>query len=241
LATKWTGLGFWLLLFLFWAVFYFSGSRRPLWQQHRLPFGLPLLAFGIIPLGIYLASFLANQRDTSFWVYLWDWHKQAWNFHHTLHATHPYESEWWSWLYLGRPVWYFFKESDGVVRGILALGNPLLWWFGIPALLASSWTIFRRKTPELLFPLAGALAFYLPWIVIGRTSFQYYTVPIVPFYFILLAFWANHLWHKPRWRLIIETLLVLAVRLFLFFLPLLIGYPVSNDFYRLHLWFPSWI
>lgn len=202
-----------------------------------------ILAFFVIPAAIYIGSFAWNQRDMAFWPYLLDWHQQTWHFHQTLTATHPYASRWWSWLYLARPVWYEYNDRDGVVRGIIALGNPILWWASIPALLASAWLIVRRKAPELLLPLLAFFATYVPWWVIGRTQFQYYLTPSVPFLMIILAWWLHHglahSYHRVRQASL--TLIILAVLTFVFFFPLLIGYPISPTYYRLHIWFQSWI
>ncbi|MEK7460756.1 MAG: phospholipid carrier-dependent glycosyltransferase, partial [Patescibacteria group bacterium] len=102
LATKWTAVAPFGVIFIWW------------WSLHRAvpptSFLTKLASFLIIPLGIYIASFTLNVRDpgVGFWHYLFDWHRQTWNFHEHLTATHPYASRWWSWLYLARPVWYYY-------------------------------------------------------------------------------------------------------------------------------------
>ncbi len=233
LATKWTGLAPLGVLGFWWLAHY---DRLP-----RLSGWITLLGFILIPTSIYLLSFIWNVRTTDFMSYLIDWHKQTWNFHHTLTATHPYQSRWWTWLYLARPVWYYYKETDGIVTGILALGNPILWWASLPALFASLITILRRRTPELVLPLMAFLAAYLPWGVIGRTQFQYYLVGGVPFLLIILAYWIDRWldhWALRRFAILI---ILLAILVFIFFWPILIGQPISATYYRLHVWFQSWI
>lgn len=232
LATKWTTLAIFGLVGLYMIIW-----RRTLPRVSALAY---LVSFFILPPAIYIASFIFNQRTTDFWNYLIDWHKQTWNFHHTLTATHPYMSRWWSWLYLGRPVWYYFKEADGAIRGIIALGNPVLWWSAIPALLTTLWVTRRDLAQGPAFAMLAVLAFYLPWSLISRTQFQYYIVPAIPFLMIILAWYLTQLRTKLRNR-IITGLASLAIFVFVFWYPLLIGYPISSAFYRAHLWFRSWI
>lgn len=232
-ATKWTAAAVWLLLVVWYA------AHRP--SLPKLKWGWVLLAFLVLPAGIYSTSFVFNHYDNGFWTYLWDWHKQTWNFHHTLTADHPYASRWWSWLYLARPVWFYFKNDDGLIRGILALGNPILWWGGSVALLVSLWTTIRRQTPELLFPLLLFFALYLPWTVISRTQFQYYIVPAVPFLFLLLGYWLSRLLKLRLARPYALLFIIVALAIFIFFFPLYTALPISNDFYQLHVWFRSWI
>jgi dolichyl-phosphate-mannose--protein O-mannosyl transferase len=236
LATKWTGIAPFAVISVWW------------WTMHRATppttFLTKIGSFGLIPFGIYIASFALNVRDPGihFWPYLIDWHKQTWNFHEQLIASHPYESRWWSWLYLARPVWYYFKQETeaGPVRGILALGNPILWWASIPALLAGAWYAVRHHYTPLLVALLAFLATYVPWILIGRTQFQYYLVGGVPFMMIILAWWIDRILSSDYHRFA-QLLIVVAIFTFIFFFPLYTAMLVPNWFYKLHIWFPSWI
>lgn len=232
LATKWTAVAPFLVIFTWW------------WSLHtKIPpttFLTKIASFGLIPFGIYAASFLTNVRETDFWRYLWDWHKQSWNFHEGLRASHPYESRWPAWLYLARPVWYYFKDENGLVRGVIALGNPLLWWATIPAIVASVWYAVRRHYLPLSIALLAFIATYAPWIMIGRTQFQYYLVGGVPFLMMMLAWWLDRLLETP-FKKLAWILIGAAVLTFLFFLPLYTAYPIPNWYYKLHIWLKSWI
>lgn len=49
-------------------------------------------------------------------------------------STHPYSSYWFEWPVMYRPLWYFSNTVDTATRqGISAMGNPAVWWAGIPA------------------------------------------------------------------------------------------------------------
>ena len=234
LATKWTGVAPLAVISVWW------------WSQHRaIPptsFLTKIASFLILPFGIYIGSFLWNVRDpgVGFWMYLWDWHKQTWSFHEHLTASHPYQSRWWSWLYLSRPVWYYFKEDNGVVRGIIALGNPLLWWAVIPALLASSWYAIRHHYFPFTITLLAFLATYVPWTIIGRTQFQYYLVGGVPFLLMILAWWVDRVLASP-YRRLGQLFIVAAVLVFFFYWPLYTALPIPRWYYQMHIWLPTWI
>ena len=234
LATKWTGVAPLGAIGIWW------------WSLHKeIPpttWLTKLAAFLVIPFSIYAASFLLDVRDpgVGFWSYLIHWQIQAWNFHEHLVASHPYESRWWSWLYLARPVWYYFKDDNGQIRGIIALGNPLLWWASIPALLAGAWFAIRHHYLPLTIALLGFLAAYVPWTIIHRTEFQYYLVGGVPFMFMVLAWWIDQIL-ATKYRLLAWYFVIIAVLTFLFFLPLYTATPIPNWFYKLHLWFASWV
>ena len=48
-------------------------------------------------------------------------------------STHPYSSYWFEWPIIYRPLWYFSNTlENGLKQGISAMGNPLVWWTGIP-------------------------------------------------------------------------------------------------------------
>lgn len=49
-------------------------------------------------------------------------------------STHPYSSYWFEWPIMYRPLWYYSNViSDTMRQGISAMGNPAVWWAGIPA------------------------------------------------------------------------------------------------------------
>lgn len=228
ISTKWTAAAV-LAPITFGAIVWWP--RRP-----KLHSAFWVISLIFIPIGLYILSFIFNERTESFWPYLIEWHNQTWSFHQNLTATHPYMSRWWSWLYLGRPVWYYFTEENGVIHGILALGNPVLWWAALPALASALWMSRKRLIEPIAFTSLVILAFYLPWTLIGRTQFQYYISPAVPFLMIILAWWLSH-----QTALIRRSLPIVALIIAAFYYPILTALPVSRSFYELHLWFRSWI
>ena len=37
-------------------------------------------------------------------------------------AQHPYQSDWWQWPLIERPIWYLYERVEGVQRGVLLIG-----------------------------------------------------------------------------------------------------------------------
>lgn len=54
--------------------------------------------------------------------------------------VHPYSSKWYTWFLPQKPI--FLREDqavDGTMIALFTLGNPLLWWSAILAVLESTW------------------------------------------------------------------------------------------------------
>ncbi len=53
------------------------------------------------------------------------------NYHSNLKATHPYSSEWYSWIVDYKPMCYYRETANGLFSSITAFGNPAIFWTGI--------------------------------------------------------------------------------------------------------------
>jgi dolichyl-phosphate-mannose--protein O-mannosyl transferase len=148
---------------------------------------LALLALVAVPAAIYLISyaqyFLAGHTLADFR----ELHRQMIVFNLNLEATHTYASAAPTWIIDYRPVWYYFNDVDGTYRGIVAIGNPFLWWLATAALVAAPILALARRTTLLLPVAALIVVLYFPWFLATRTSFLYYMTPVAPFLAILVA------------------------------------------------------
>jgi dolichyl-phosphate-mannose--protein O-mannosyl transferase len=235
LSCKWTNLAA-LGIIIVWIVLK--------WQEisaRQKPWVLFLFLI-VLPTIIYVSSFaIWFHSINDLYSKMIDWHKQTYNFHKNLQAGHPYASRWWSWPILVRPVWFYFNENNNIVTGIFALGNPLIWWGSLSALIFSIWNYFymKIKNNSLLFCFLGIILTYLPWVFIKRIEFNYYFGSTLIFEILILSYVLKLFWHDNKKSIL--TYLILVVIIFLFFYPILMAYPISEQYYRMHLWFQKWI
>jgi dolichyl-phosphate-mannose-protein mannosyltransferase len=189
-------------------------------------------------------------------------HVEVWEFHQELDAEHPYRSEAWRWPHLGRPIVYHWEDcppdaaagdcevAPGHAQEIIALGNPVLWWSALLALVPLAFGAVRRDRAALVIGAFWA-AQYVPWLIVARPLFFFYMTPVVPFMALGIAYgtsWADDRWSGPggpAWRRIgpitAVTLGVLAVGAFAFFAPVLLGWELPAEEIRRRWWFDGWV
>ncbi len=145
-----------------------------------------LVALVVVPAVVYMLSytqyFLAGHTLADFR----ELHRQMIVFNLNLQAEHSYASLAPTWILDYRPVWYYFEGTE-TYYGVIAIGNPLLWWLATLALPTSVVLAVMRRSYALL-PTAGVvMLLYAPWLLTTRTSFLYYMTPVAPFLAILVA------------------------------------------------------
>ncbi len=161
-------------------------TARPTFVR-ALPGALLVVAlFVLVPAALYLLSYVqyfATGHTLADW---WELQRQALFFNLHLKAVHTYASSAATWIVDYRPVWYYFDGAK-MYRGVVAIGNPFLWWVATLGLIAAPILAILRRT-TLLLPAAIVVAvLYLPWFATSRTSFLYYMTPVAPFLAILAA------------------------------------------------------
>lgn len=154
---------------------------------------------------------------------------------------HTYQSDWWTWPLLIRPIWYLYEVTDGAQRGILMIGNPLLMWGGLVAVAACLWGWVTSRSPRLLaaFALwAGSVAIFA--LIPKSLGFYYYYYPSSIFIVIAIAAVFDH-WRARlgKWD---ERLVIAAFILALSYFPVLsaqaLGSPRAFQYWT---WLPSWV
>jgi dolichyl-phosphate-mannose--protein O-mannosyl transferase len=144
------------------------------------------LALVVLPAGVYLASYIPYFADGHTLAHFRELHSQMFHFNITLSAPHSYASAAPTWIFDYRPVWYSFVDK-GDYFGVVAMGNPFLWWTGAVALVAAPLLGLWRRATLPLVPAVLVATLYLPWFATSRTSFLYYMTPVAPFLAILVA------------------------------------------------------
>ena len=253
LSTRWTSLFAWGFL----GLVYLALRRGRAFSPRELALGA--LAFALLPAAVYLLSYVpwmaqAHPQGPAEW---WErvratvaWQREIWSYHANLNATHTYFSRWWTWPWLYRPTWYFWQSDAGSVRGIVALGNPAIWWASVPVSLWALASGIRWRDPRRVFCGAGFFLLYLPWGLSPRTlNFSHYLFEAIPYACLSLGLLLDRKWDEGQ-ALLARGYLVAVAALFLLFLPLLTAMPVPGGLWSFRFplagggiwtWFPSWI
>jgi dolichyl-phosphate-mannose--protein O-mannosyl transferase len=232
LSTRWTSFLAAAFLALVWLAMRGRRAARP------RELALFALAWLVLPALVYVASYvpwMAQRHDLATPAGLaaglgdlWPEQVRIWRYHADLRDDHPYFSPWYTWPWLTRPTWYYFQQAGGVVRGILAVGNPLLWWAAVPVTLWALIAGTRRRDPRLLFTGTGFCAMYLPWALSPRTlNFAHYLFEAIPYACLSLGLLLDSHWHG-RWRIPARAYLGVTLAVFLALLPLLTALGVRS-------------
>ena len=154
---------------------------------------------------------------------------------------HTYQSAWWSWPLVIRPIWYLYEPADGAQRGILMIGNPAVMWGGLIAVAACLWAGLRERS----WACGGVATLWLGgwgmWALIPKSLgfFYYYYLPSLWLPLALAA--AFHRYGQGRWRDWDEAFLALAGGLFVYFWPIVSAAPLSGPgAFGRWMWFSTW-
>ena len=221
---------------------------------------------------------------------LWDLNVAMFNVHANLdggQTIHPYCSPWYSWPILLRPLAYFYARvtnpnaplnydnlkpklppgTDYAIFDVHAMGNPILWWLSVVALVLAAITLGnylwqRWRTPDstpptplsnnacfLIFTLGNYGGNLLLWLRVTRCTFLYHYMGALTFALLTLAWFINRgLEHRDRywrwWGAIALTAIAVG---FIFWLPIYLGLPISQRDWNIRIWnfgrpwLPNWI
>lgn len=226
-----------------------AGRRRLLLSRRGIPVpGVSLLEAGIwlgaVPLLVYWACFLpvALAAGEPFGpLAMIELHREISALQQSVKEPHPYQSVWWQWPLNLRPIWYFYDWSDGALRGVFLLGNPLTTLLGLPALGWCLWAGLRHKRWDALAVAALYLtALGLWWIAPKPVQFYYHY--FLPHCFALAALaLALDALCSTRWRKLALIVPLASVALFAGFYPVYSAAPLASDFaFERWMWLDSW-
>jgi dolichyl-phosphate-mannose-protein mannosyltransferase len=173
------------------------------------------------------------------------------------HKTHPYQSEPWTWPYMGRPVSYYYEPThEGTPREkrseILGIGNPAIFWSSFLTVPWLLWFLWRRRDWIAGFILLAISSQYLFWFIprlsLPKVQFFFYATPIAPFlvlaavYVLRDASLITIQGSRSRpFMPLVWGYVVTAVALFAWFWPVLTAMSISQSWWQRIVWFPSWI
>ncbi len=206
-----------------------------LWLRRRKKFTPGVLWFFVLPFSVYLLSYLPmflTGHDLAVW---WGMQKQMWWYHTGLRATHPYTSPWWSWPLLMRPIYlYTSNEIGGTVSRIYAMGNPLVFWFGLVSVFLCLMYAYLERNKNLGLVVFSYLIFFVPWAASPRIMFLYHYLPSIPFLAIATAYVLR------RNSKLITYYLLLITLVFIYFYPHWAGLQIPLWLDRSYYWMTSW-
>ncbi len=163
--------------------------------------------------------------------------------------TNPLTSRFYTWLIPIKPITMRSEVgSNGMMRVMSSLGNPLLWWSSSLAMVAASarlaWNGLRSVRPDVpeiprarsFLRLHGPaiamlavywLAFIAPWVLSRRDSYVYHYLPSYGFAIVLVAGLLGHAY--ARWRRPALAAVLVLCLVAVFYAPVAAQLPLSPD------------
>lgn len=232
-ASKWTS-----VYFLFIVLFYLLWKW--LAEKKRSNYFLLTTCYLLIPVLIYLGSYLPFFLQGKGWGEFWHLQQQMYWYHTQLTATHPYQSAWFTWPFNLRPVYYYLSDLGEKVAKIYAIGNPAIFWGGFISLWFVIVRVFQKLDFRFLLLIFAYFAFFLPWAVSPRIMFLYHYLPSLPFLILLLAANLEGLWDYKFGKVLAGSFLLLTASLFIYFYPHVAAVPVTEAWDNQYYWISSW-
>jgi len=203
-----------------------------------------LAVLGVVSILTYFLTFLPAffyERDPLTLAGLIPLQQEMYALQTQVLAKHTYQSDWWSWPLMLRPIWYFYEWDAGAQRGVLLIGNPVIMWGGLLAVLACLWAGFRDKARR---PLALALLWIASvalYVVIPKSIGFYYYYHLSGIFLCLVLAAAFHHFDRGRGKGREEWCVFAACAMFVYFYPILAAAPLPNaQGFAYWMWFPGW-
>lgn len=153
------------------------------------------------------------------------------NFHETLPPSHPFASVWATWPLVLRPIRLTLDYlPNGLVSTISAMGNPLLWWLGLAAVIVATVKGVQERKPVLIFLVTVYLSQILPYALVSRDTFIYHYYPEVPVLVLLVAGLLDEFWAERGLRKYVLIYLAAVGVAFAFFYPAISGLPIQPSY-----------
>ena len=244
-AVKWTAV-FGLVAILILLLISNLRNRKPIFDDYKI-----ILAGLFVSAAIYIATYIPYMLsgEGHGLVDIFKLQLHMFGYHAGMGASHPFSSPWWSWQLMLTPVWLYSNTLDGtaMVSTIVLMGNPVIWWCSIPALMFIAARLVADKIRKreysfvALFILVPFLLQWIPYMLITRILFIYHFVPEVPFMIFALTYWTTFLEKKNIIKYMITVFLILTALLFFLFYPVISGYPVAYEYKEGLRWLSGWI
>jgi dolichyl-phosphate-mannose-protein mannosyltransferase len=271
IACKWNGLSFLVGIYLLiiiakiWQIVNPDSTNSLFDRLARIRKVEIMLSLVILPIVTYSLLWIPHLIQNPIPNFI-DVHLLILNYHETVgngSSIHPYCANWYTWPLLMRPLAYYFKEyQPGSYYDVHAMGNPLLWWFALAAILGCGWLIIKnawlianKSTIEaaILAPIKSLNISYigvpifivvnyavnlLPWVRVTRCLFIYHYLGAVLFAIMGLA-WFVDVWLRSNsklWQVAGLTTIFSVAASFVFWLPIYLGLSIDRAALHHRLW-----
>lgn len=247
-SCKWFVLVFWASLWIF---ILLNWKRNFGWSKTNL-----ILALGVTPVVAYMVTFLPYlliSRASGLPFTLVDlfshFQWEIWSGQRRVTQSHPYQSPWYHWPLMIRPIWYFYEEiPGGTIKGIALIGNPVVVWGGLVSLFWLIKDSFRKSfnTAKVIVGLY-LISLFSWWLIPRKITFFYYYFPSL----IILGFALTYIFREGPNRffsnksglsfLLQMVFLVFTIIMFIYFYPILSASSISRPQLEHRFWFQTWI
>ena len=201
--------------------------------------------FVAVPVCIYALSYLPVIHAYTAKDYLrqlWGYQTHMYRYHSTLEAEHFFSSEWYTWPFSIKPIWYSINTlKNGWYSSISAFGNPLV-WAATP--FASLYCMYKgikdKKMPHIIVAMAW-LASYLPWVTVSRLCFIYHYFPCAVFGIVAVALCIRDITdNRPKAEKAVWVYIAVCCVLFVVFLPVTTGLGAPRKYLEFLEILPQW-
>ncbi len=156
--------------------------------------------------------------------------------------SQPYTSHWLTWPLTLTPMWFDIQYAKGPAgeqqnSGILYMGNPLIMWGGLLAVIFCLWQGIVRRHSVALYIGGCYLSLWLSWALIPRKiGFYYYYYPASMILSLALAFTLRELKWPVKW---VVAFVLATMAIFLFFFPTMTDESLDLNSFLLRAWLPG--
>jgi dolichyl-phosphate-mannose--protein O-mannosyl transferase len=202
-----------------------------------------IVPLAVVPAAMYLATYAGRLHGT---LLAAPWAEGSWVrafverqlYILSFHADKPAGlSSPWALPMTSDPLAYVVERTETGMREILLFGNPLLWWGGFAAVIVAAVFLIRsERAVAAAVVVVGFLASYAGWLSItltGRPVHLFYAVPVAPFLYLALGLLAALIATARGGRMAIAAVLALSAIAFVFYLPIVIGWPLQEPDWQL--------
>lgn len=243
ISTKWTGVyaGAGLGVLFIW----YTLTHFPKKQTLKL-FLFCCLFFIVIPLLVYTLCFIPVVGYSPYKGLIdktIQGTKYMFDYHANLVAEHYYSTPFYEWPVIWMPLLDANDAVDAVkVSAVSTMGNPAIWWVGIPCQLYVFFRWIIKRDKKAGFLCIAYLAQYVPWMSVSRITFIYHYFPAILFVILMMGYTILHITEHFSWgKKAVTAYLAIAVCCFFLFFPLISGLPVSREYGFSLRWLKDWI